>query len=438
MIVRLLGVLLLLAGCRQILGFEDPSVVDSSIDVSLPDSAVCTELGVTCADELTLRACGAVGELPVETTCSWGCLAMGPSRCGDLEPTGGQITTTDLAPDDTLLDHEISGSVVIDGDTGQITNVRPNGMGVINGISWERRGALSVFRFKSVAFKGPIAVRGGNPVVIVADGVISIEDIVDARGTCNSNGAGPGGSSGGNSGADGNGTGRGRRGNAGPGDSSGGGGAGFGAIGGVGGEANGVNGGLAGSSFGAPTITDLVGGSGGGSGAKAGEGGVGGGGGGALYLASNTEVRIIATGGINAGGCGGRRGTGQDGSGGGGGSGGAILIEAPVVSILGGLAVNGGGGGSGIDGTDGQSGQLTPVAALGGASSLSGDGGPGGAGSIFAGTPGGADSPAGGGGGAVGRIRINTRTGTVQLTGFASPMLDVPGSSSTTGTATVK
>jgi hypothetical protein len=445
-IVRLVGLLVLLAGCRQILGFEGVVGPDAASDAEVvPDASACVDLSVQCVGDVTLRTCTAIGEQPIDSTCNWGCIAEDPTgdaRCGAIEPTGGQITTADLAPDDTLLEIVIPNAAVID-DNGQISGgVRQAGMGVIGGIEWEERGQLSVYRFKSVDFQGAITVTGSRPVVIVADGPIAIQSVFDARGTCSGNTAGPGGGQGGNTGAEANGNGGGRRGtNAGTSNVSGGGGGGFGAVGSPAGDAGGgINGALGGDAFGDLAITTLAGGGGGGGGGRPGDGGVGGGGGGAVFLISNTKVSISEAGGINAGGCGGTRGQGSIGGGGGGGAGGAILIEAPVLSLDGALAVNGGGGGGASSGNDGSDGALATTAASGGSSLIGGTGGNGGAGSSPSGSPGMDSTHSGGGGGAVGRIRINTRTGSVQLgtMGFTSPPLAASGSTATVGVAAVK
>lgn len=449
MIVRAVVILMLVCGCRQLLGFEEPVTPpgeDAMPDtLVVPDAGVCVTISSECVAGVVLRECQAIGELPVDTTCGWGCAETDQrSRCGEIEPAGGTATTADLVPSATLVDTVIAGiagATQLDASTGSITNVRPAGTGVLAGIDFQVRNGVGVMRFGSVTFDGTIQVRGTNALVIVANGPIVINNVVDARGPCTTNTAGPGGAQGGNSGNDGSGPGGGRRGdNAGNNEVGGGGGAGFGVVGSPGGSGGGGAGGAAGAAYGAAAIPVLLGGSGGGSGMKPGEGGVGGGGGGAIQLISNTEIRINSNG-INAGGCGGGKGGGAAGSGGGGGSGGTILLEAPVVILNGGLAVNGGGGGSSVDGTEGADGLLSATPASGGIGTGGiGGGGAGGATTTLSGTAGENEPEAGGGGGAVGRIRINTRTGTVQLDpdGFVSPTLDAVGSPATTGMATVK
>jgi hypothetical protein len=162
---------------------------------------------------------------------------------------------------------------------------------------------------------------------------------------------------------------------------------------------------------------------------------LGGGGGGSIQLSAGELV--LVTGEINAGGGGGTGGgVGDSCNGGrGGGSGGAILIEAPRVEMRGALAANGGAGGSGGATTSsGSSGDdaVGLARAAGGASRLettcalypdiySGAGGRGADASEPA-SPGGPSSSetrcigdsyagAGGAGGGLGRIRINTEMG---------------------------
>ena len=105
-----------------------------------------------------------------------------------------------------------------------------------------------------------------------------------------------------------------------------------------------------------------------------------------------------------------------------GGAGGAILLEAPTLSVFGTLAANGGAGGS-ADGqadTGGADGSATATPAKGGITSnpIIGNGGDGSAGSAIDGQSGSQPDPAqrqGGGGGAAGWIRLNSKSGSAQL-----------------------
>ena len=110
--------------------------------------------------------------------------------------------------------------------------------------------------------------------------------------------------------------------------------------------------------------------------------------GGAVYLIARTRITVVGT--INASGAGG-------GPGGGGGSGGMIGLEAPTVSVTGSVFANGGGGGEG-NGTQGANPTSATSPAPGGSGGTGGDGGAGSAGTTKTGARGG-DSATGGGGG---------------------------------------
>jgi hypothetical protein len=276
----------------------------------------------------------------------------------------------------------------------------------------------------TVAADVTVTIRGDRPLIIVADGLISIQGtivvdpptIFDA--SCGANSAGDTQTN----------------------TSSGGGGGGFGAAGGTAGS----------SSGGGPTPGSGVGGTdalkplrggcpGGDSGDSRGSGGtalnvagVGGGrGGGALELSSASM--IVVSGSIIANGRGGQGGGAKDqpcanggannctSGGGGGGSGGAILLEAPSVDVQ--VAANicavGGGGGAGGFGDNTPTRAGLPGQDGGGCSGGPGGMGfntkPGGQGGDVApgiggnGTDGGSGfSSGGGGGGGVGRIRVHS------------------------------
>jgi hypothetical protein len=177
------------------------------------------------------------------------------------------------------------------------------------------------------------------------------------------------------------------------------------------------------TAYGTPELIPLVGGSAGGAGAV---GANSAGGGGAIQFVAGTSITLMAGAYISAPGGGGPQGglaTTQEASGGG--SGGAILLEAPTVTIAGTLAANGGGGGEGAggnasggaNGDDGHNADAT--AAAGGAAGTGNHGGTGGAGDTASGGNAVSDgtASASGGGGGVGRIRINTSTGSAVLTG---------------------
>jgi hypothetical protein len=157
------------------------------------------------------------------------------------------------------------------------------------------------------------------------------------------------------------------------------------------------------SAYGTGPLVPLLGGSAGGSGIDGGAGG-----GAAQFVAGTT---ITVSGSISAPG-----GPGSIG-GAGGGSGGALLLEAPAVTVSGVLATNGGGGGSNYD-NGGMGGQAGATPAQGGGGGSGASGGNGSAAATIAGSPGAVNAgDVGGGGGGAGHIRINTMSGVATLTG---------------------
>jgi hypothetical protein len=427
---------LVLAGCSQIFGLDRPATSDGGAD-----AAICAAASTSCVSADVLRTCTAAGEASIDTQCTWGCIA-GPAHCGALMPAGGALIADDLTTPQGLGDTVLMTGTVIDSDTGQIgtalmpMGVRMAGDGIIDGIDYEVRGDVAVFRMKSLSINGAVLGIGTHAIAIVSLGNVTIEAPFDMRGPCAMNVAGPGGFAGGARAAMGIGAGGG---NAGPTGSDGGGGAGYGAGGGRAGAIFGA-GPSGGSAYGMDTIPALIGGSGGAGGGAPNGSGVGGGGGGALQIASNGAITIGASGGINAGGCGGKGGTGNMAGGAGGGAGGTILLEAPTITIIGALAVNGGSGAAGSDGQNaGEAGHLDRTPALGAAGN-GGSGGNGGAGATLGGSPGqNAANAGGGGGGAVGRMRFHTKAGAVTTTPqmVLSPALDDAPTTTTQGAATV-
>jgi hypothetical protein len=418
--------LVVVASC----GSSDPVVPADTVPP--PDVGACTDTNVACNGDV-LTVCTEPGAAVIEEPCGWGCNVLGSSpRCNRLTPTGGGANVVDATSSVLAQFRDFSLSGTLDGTQGKINGATAESLGVgyalVNGIA--------VFRFNSLAIGG-IKLQGTAPIVLVAHGEITVSGTLDATGACGIGApeiAGAGGGNGGEtSGADGALEGGGKGGVANDGTGAGGGG-GFGVAGGDSGGGE-----LGGPAAGDAVITLLRGGAGGGAGVGTARGG---GGGGAIQLISNTRIRVTLAGNINAGGCGGRRGTANGEPGGGGGAGGAIVFEAPEVVVEAGrvLAVNGGaGGGGGVAATDGGAGRLGREPALGGNAGLTGGaGGNGGAGAALGGAAGGAATFPGGGGGAVGRIRINTRTGTATLDGILSPALEDPNSTATLGTAAVQ
>jgi len=374
------------------------------------DAGTCTGPSVECSGDF-LRTCTVAGEVAVDTLCTWGC---SNAHCQQLVPAGGAVGAGDLTPNATLGDVNLTSGIRINGDNGEIgteqdsNSIRGSGSGIDHGIEYRRTGSVAIFRFKSLTISGDVTLLSGMAIALVSDGDVSITAVLDARGFCSGRSAGPGGGAGGSAqGGSGGGTGGGASIDN---NNFGGGGGGYGGSGGDG--AGPVAGGPA---FGTPEIPMLVGGGGGGGGGGAGNSGDGGGGGGGVQIISGTKI-AIDSGGINAGGCGGQNGDAGNDGGGGGGAGGTILLEAPIVSILGALAVNGGGGGGGEAGNQGraESGRLDRTPAAGGVGTAIG--GVGGAAAMLTGANGGAQGgKGGGGGGGVGRIRINTKSGSASV-----------------------
>ncbi|MBA3392379.1 MAG: hypothetical protein H0T89_07030, partial [Deltaproteobacteria bacterium] len=329
----------IVAACKFSAGVED-RVVDA-----LPDASACATASTECLDGDTLRTCVAAGDAATDRICAWGCRTTPFARCAEIVPAGGGVMPTDVAPSTELGVLVFEPGTTIDGDNGRIGTAaeadkyRASGpVGVMNGIDYQVRGNIAVFRFTKLRIAGALTLIGSRSIALVADGEILVEGVVDARGSCVGSNAGPGGFAGGfKQGGKGSGSGGG---SGAIGANEGGGGGGYGGTGGSGG--NGVFA-AGGGPYGDATITLLFGGAGGGGGSGGTNSGSGGGGGGAVQLVSN--ARILISGGINAGGCGGQTGVNGNDGGGGGGAGGTILVEGKVVEISGTLAVNGGGGG---------------------------------------------------------------------------------------------
>lgn len=260
---------------------------------------------------------------------------------------------------------------------------------------------------------GSIIVSGGVPLVIV-----SLTSITVLGGNIQANSSsatlgqiGPGGGAGATTNMKGGGEGGGIAGNAST--DEGGSGGSFCGLGGLGGAGT-----ATGVAYGTEGIRPLVGGSGGGGGEEG-----SGAGGGAVQLVAAQSIDLGAGSYITVGGEAGPWGAGVSGeNAGGAGSGGAILLEAPLVTVVGTLAANGGGGG-GDDGSTAtsQDGLASATAAKGGGAGTGvGAGGDGSAGATIAGGAGtlpAGTSNGGGGGGGAGRIRLNTSTAAATTTG---------------------
>jgi hypothetical protein len=428
------------------------SVLEGGAGGDLSQSDGTVPCSTSCADSQTLNGCDSSGAA-VTTTCQLGCNSSGSAaaHCNQFYPSGA-VGVSDLNVNGAMP-ISITGTVSLNSSTGAIDGIRgatpdPTTVNVTGGVGYRQSNGVGVFEVDSLSISqgATLIVKGSLPAAIVARNTITIGGIIDARGygsngnLCSVGAFGPGGAAGGNpnltqppavaSGASpGANNGGGKAVSGGP----GGGGGGFGGIGGVGGNAYSLTGGLGGSTYGNAELNPLIGGSGGASAACD----YGGGGGGALQLVAGQSITVgggaaaSSVGGVNAGGCGGiynSNGCYNVGFAGGG-SGGAILVESPLVQIVanGGLAANGGGssGSAAAPSTGFGPGQLSAAKPVGYFSY-------GGSGPTASGEAGmsqtnpnnawGGD----GAGGGVGRIRINTLSGSpsIDAAGFVSPTKD--------------
>jgi hypothetical protein len=406
---------------------DAPDAAGTGLDANLsPDANLqaCSPDTSVCADDVE-TVCDASGAVARQTNCALGC--FDDERCGKLDPSNGLAGHLDDAADGN--DVVFAGTATIDTSAGTVTDV--NGTVAVD-TALEQGGPVDLFVVKVKSLTATdINVVGTAALAIVSDGDVTIDGVLDVSGHFGVSGPGamttePTCQGGTGESTEQNGV-------------SGGGGGGFGRAGGTGGSTalgGFVNGGAGGSVSGNPEVTPLRGGCDGGLSGRSGMPlGVAGG---AVQIVSNTEVLVGPNGAITANGSGGgTRDTeppllgcfsGQPCfSGAGGGSGGGIVLEAPAVTLAAEavLVANGGGGGCGRV-TAGEDGQISLARAEGGDCTVV-VGGIGGAGAEGAGVDGtgnfnGADSIAGGGGGGVGRIRINLPAGeTFAPEGLVSP-----------------
>lgn len=428
----------------------DGDILDSSVDVPGVDApgvdAPMTDAGDDAFDAEIDSGCGAVGVRSCAGSMLQECT---PAGLADVREclrgcASGACTAYDVrnVPLDRLLHTGTAGltvedgqTVVLDTDTGEITldpdvQLRPPGVGVMNGISYEREGqtgapGLAIFSFDSllVASGGTLRARGSDVPVILVGGDATIHGTIDVSASGRIGGVG--GSDGGNHGSNGGGGAAG--GEVGEADGlsfGGGGGGGHSANGGGGGNDGSAGGGQGGMVIADSGGTPLVGGGGGGGGATAfGDGSHGGGGGGAVQVSAGTSLTVSGSGIVRASGAGGDAGWS---SGGGGGAGGSIVLEAPTLQIDGIVVSNGGGGGGGLpalgSAESGENGRDDTDRARGGDGSGGGkNGGPGGSADDLTGGGGQNGAPAGGGGGAAGRVSFYTEGGAPSVSGVVSP-----------------
>ena len=409
----------------------------SDMTVPLDFGPFCHALaGESCVDSSTLQRCNAAGAAFENVTCAHGCGTTPTPHCKLVTPTG-------IAPSSDFLtaglqDTTLADGTVLHSDTGLIdTGVRaansdPTALEVHSGIGFHvvtsGGNSIGVFSFGALTV-GNVKAVGTHSVVLLATGDVTINEELNAAADNTANTPGPGGFAGGlgaSAISDGAGPGGGGAGMQVSTTFGGAGGGGHGDHGGAGftnGSATGGAGGLAYEATNPLLIDVLKGGSGGG--ASHGGSAAGGAGGGAVQIVSQTSITIPANAqaGIWVGGAGGR---GSTGGCGGGGAGGAILLEAPTVTVgaTNFLAAGGGGGGSGgsTNSAGNPAGDSYPQSGTGKGGMCDGGtiycGGQGGySGQTFGkdGVPGSGSTSIACGGGAVGRIRVNSLTGAAAL-----------------------
>ena len=378
-----------------------------------PDAA---DLTCKCSSSTLSCASGA-------TQCALGCIEnAGVAQCAGYTPSNG-ATDQHLAGVTGAFDVGPSVNATVDSSTGEIklgTVVRrAAGPGVVSGIGFypiDQYVAVLAVTGVKLETGSRVRVTGSRALILWSAGDVEIAGVIDVSAGC-ANGTkscpGPGGTAGSTASATSTGCGAGFDGIPDGSLTASGGGGGFGKSGGAYNTACSGEG-PGGVACGSPALVPLHGGFGGGRGEQQ----SGGGGGGAIQISSKKAIKLVG-GGIDAGGAGGTgRPFGDIEEGGGGGSGGGILLEALEVTLAGNavLAANGGGGGGGCEGAGngesphGEDGrfdamQAPPGGCLHSIGGGTGFGGKGGAGTFAAGN---SDSCGGGGGGAVGRIRINT------------------------------
>ncbi|MDP3498991.1 MAG: hypothetical protein Q8S33_01610 [Myxococcales bacterium] len=365
---------------------------------------------------------GALRHLRERSFSTW-LLALGLlSGCRDWDSlTDGLARVANLPPDEAF---STGGVLALDGGVIDTSTLTLLGQVLPDGVRFDAVDAgveLAVLRVSTLTLVGRVRVRGARPLVVLAREDIVIDGVLDgaARGTepgpgADLEGQGPGGA------AETSGS-----------LAAGAGGAGHASSGGAGGAVPALLAGAGGSAYGSPESLILEPGSRGGRGGRSACVVRGGGGGGALQLFAGRRLVVNEGGAITVGGGGGEdvcepcRRVSFEGGGAGGGSGGTLLLQSPVMELRGVLAANGGGGSGTCDrrssaGADGLESDRPAPGGAGRGPPCCGEGAPGGAGTTPPGVGGEGGAMAGGGGGAVGRVRIVTRAGSVVL-GTISP-----------------
>jgi hypothetical protein len=173
------------------------SDVDASTDDAFDDAPPDTVTVCGCTGG-TL-ACGAS-----ETACPAGCSMNGTPHCLVFAP----VNAGAFVSADGTQAVAVNGAYEIDVDTGAITlsgggtPLRAAGAGIVDGIRYEQSGAYAIFSFTglTVAAAAGLHLTGTRPTILIVDGDVTIDGLIDLSGGC-ANGtpscAGPGGGAGG-------------------------------------------------------------------------------------------------------------------------------------------------------------------------------------------------------------------------------------------------
>lgn len=399
----------------------DAGITDSGVEPDGPTvdaSADCVPDSVTCSNGQVVT-CSPQGTVQSTQDCALGCRADGKS-CDDLAPSNGLGPQLDDAANAPVVSLDPGATInTSDGTITGTTVAIPTSVVTSNPVD------ILVVKVKSLTAQD-IRVTGSRALAIVSDGDVVLSGILDA--SADHQHAGPGAPVDDPTcqGKDGSKTS----------DNTaigGGGGAGFGTAGGAGGSGSALApGGSGGAATGSATVSPLRGGCHGGwYGGSSGPPSLvetdasPGAGGGAVQIVSRTKIEFTAGAGIAVNGGSAKADTSilvvqcvlgrACGPGAGAGSGGGILLEAPVVAMAASSALVANGG-AGHCGTKGKAASPTiddtpaPGTSCGG---FSGGSGAAGSSSAVAGTTASSmmtGTGAGGGGGA-GRIRVNLAPG---------------------------
>jgi hypothetical protein len=381
---------------------------DAAIDSGDSASQLCAPGQPLRCDGSSLVSCNGDGSAEASQACALGCNATA-SRCNDVDPSNGLAPFLDMAA--TGADVDLGASATINTDDGTV-QVDGAPLMITSSLFGQTDGPnIRVFVVHSLT-AADVATVGSNALVFVSDRDITIHGTLSVSGGHNDTPS-PGGFN--------DATCQGQPGTFASDAFGGSGGGGFGSRGGNGGSATNSAVSEPGGSGGAPTsnvsLTPLRGGcdSGTWGGALIGRGG------GAVQLVSRTTVALASGAVIAANGA----------SLSGGGSGGGILLEAPLVEVTGNVVANGAAGSDVciLAFSAGEDGHLDARPAIGAPTCtdlLGSRGGNGAAGSSEATngtdvTGNGSALFPGNGAGGVGRIRVNAIAGGLSASGIFSP-----------------